>query len=90
MTFDQTVKTHWDRLKLHSDDYPTQQATNNTQRQCKTLEMIEKKVIEASTTNKQAFLGINNKKINAELNLLKKACYSQFFCNKLYNVRTGS
>ena len=42
------------------------------------------------TTNKQAFLGINNKKINAELNLLKKACYSQFFCNKLYNVRTGS
>lgn len=49
MTFDQTVKTHWDRLKLHSDDYPTQQATNNTQRQCKTLEMIEKKVIEANT-----------------------------------------
>ena len=31
------------------------------------------------TTNKQAFLGINNKKINAELNLLKKkkrACLS--------------
>ena len=30
-------------------------------------------------TNKQAFLGINNKKINAELNLLKKkkrACLS--------------
>ena len=43
------------------------------------------------TTNKQAFLGINNKKINAELNLLKKkACLSQFFHNKLWNVRTGS
>ena len=47
MTFDQTVKTHWDRLKLHLDDYPTQQANTNTNN--KTLEMIEKKVIEANT-----------------------------------------